>query len=170
MIGTMLLGALSRAAVAAPRSPAKPAAAPPANVKISPLVVTRRIRLLAVSATRNEPSGRAGTSRLVERGAGGGVAAAAEAGGPVAGHRGDHAVRSHAADAVVAGVRDEEAAVGGGGDAAGGVQAGRRVGGRERVAGEAARRARGRAGPGDGRDRTVVADAADAVVRGVRDQ
>src|SRR4051795_12666244 len=109
-------------------------------------------------------------ARLVERGAGGGVPVAAEPGGAVAGDGRDRAGGVDAPDAVVAGVGDEEASVNRGRDAARRVQAGGRVGGGKRVAGEAPHRARARPGPGDGRDGAVVVHAADAVVCGVRDQ
>ena len=62
MIGATLEGAFSEAWTAGPRSPS-PSAWPPATVVMIPLVLTRRMRLLPVSAIRNEPSGRAATSR-----------------------------------------------------------------------------------------------------------
>jgi hypothetical protein len=61
MIGATLLGAFSTATLAGPRSPS--VSPPPATVVMIPLVLTRRMRLLPVSAIRNEPSGRAATSR-----------------------------------------------------------------------------------------------------------
>ena len=62
MIGATLEGAFSEAWIAGPRSPS-PSAWPPATVVMIPLALTRRMRLLPVSAIRNEPSGRAATSR-----------------------------------------------------------------------------------------------------------
>ena len=62
MIGATLEGVFSAAWTAGPRSPS-PAAWPPATVVMIPLALTRRMRLLPVSAIRNAPSGRAATSR-----------------------------------------------------------------------------------------------------------
>jgi hypothetical protein len=168
MIGATLLGAFSTATLAGPRSPS--VSPPPATVVMIPLVLTRRMRLLPVSAIRNEPSGKGGdVARGVERSPGGGVPVAPKARPAVSGDRGDHAGRADAADAVVAGVGDEEAAVGGGGDAARTVQSHRGVRRGQRVAREPARRVSG-TGTGDRADGARVVDAPDPVVGGVGDQ